>query len=254
MFRPTLLGFIGFALALSSSSCGTQDGDPHASVVPNACGQGKHIRDIADPKSGQNGQTVTVTCATNTFTDTFDETRDGKSKGTIYVQDIGSQAPFSGISLFSPSFIPANLHLSPGDVIDLTGQYVELDHIGAAIFSSGKIVQLAKPNGTFRYEFAAIQPVVVDVADLDDPVKGRQWENMLVTVKNITIGSNVQDDQKGRYTWNLDASRSGAVLENELYDMPKDIKINDKYSSITGLVTYFFELHLCPRSPADLVK
>ena len=224
-------------------------------MTPNACGQGKHIRDIADPKAGANGQTVTVTCATNTFTDTFDETRDGKSRGTIYVQDIGSQLPYSGISLYSPTFIPANLRLSPGDVVDLTGQYVELDHIGAAVFSVGKIVQLAKPMGTFRYEFAALQPVVVDEADLDDPVKGRQWENMLVTVKNVTIGSSVQDDQKGRLSWNLSASKSGAVLENELYDIQGDsIKNGDKFQSITGIVTYFFELHLCPRSDADLVR
>lgn len=236
-------------------SCGTRDGDPHSAVTPNPCGQGKRIRDFADPKAGANGQTVTVTCAANTFTDNFDETRDGKSRGTIYVQDVGSQQPYSGISLYSPTFIPANLRLSPGDVVDLTGQYVELDHIGAAIFSVGKVVQLAKPMGSFRYEFAATQPKVVDVLDLDDPVKGRQWENMLVTVKNVTIGSDLQDDQKGRFAWNLTASKSGAVLENELYDIKGDsIKKGDQFQSITGIVTYFFELHLCPRSDADLVR
>ena len=45
------------------------------------------------------------------------------------------------------------------------------------------------------------------------------------------------------------------TLTNELYPLlDTDIPAGTTLTSITGVVTYFFNLHLAPRSPADLVK
>ena len=64
------------------------------------------------------------------WVDDFDETHNGKSRGTIFVQDADIGAPYSGISLYSPTYVPANLRLAPGDVLDMNGQYVEQQTIG----------------------------------------------------------------------------------------------------------------------------
>jgi hypothetical protein len=49
--------------------------------------------------------------------------------------------------------------------------------------------------------------------------------------------------------------RNRATVTNELYDLkPTDAESNQSFASITGVVTYFFNLHIAPRSAADVVK
>ncbi|MDB4997679.1 MAG: hypothetical protein JWM74_5111 [Myxococcaceae bacterium] len=254
-----------FALApllvcgLFGLACGSAgDGDPPSTKGANPLGPGSRVREVADPKANKNGSEVSVTGAVTLFVDNFDETRDGKSRGTIYVQDVGSQEPYSGISLFSPAFIPADLRLAPGDVLDYFGQYVELKNIGTAVFDVGKVLpQLARPTGTFRYEYKTPEPRVIDIADLDDYDKGRRWMNMLVTVKDITIPDGLFDDGKGRSSAHLTndiTNRNAPTVTNELFDLQAPtIKAKTTYKSITGIVTWFFYFHIAPRSPADIV-
>jgi hypothetical protein len=202
---------------------------------------------------------VTVTGAAVVTIDTFDETHNGKSRGAVYVVDVGSTAPFSGISLFSPSFVPQDLRVAPGDVLDLTGQYQENTMIGSTtVFNDGDVLtQLAKPIATFRFESAAPAPVVIDVADLAVYAKGRKWMSMLVTVKNVTLMGDLTAEVKngqptGRVTGTLD---DGVIVTNELYNLkPGDVATGTHFASITGVVTFFFDLHLAPRSAADWVQ
>ena len=246
-------------LSIGSSllACGSRDGDAGSKPNPNPIGTGVHIRDVVDPAKNMNGATVNISGAVVLTIDTYDETQDGKSRGTVYVQDIGSQAPFSGTSLYSPAFVPSDLRVVPGDTLDLVGQYVTESAIGAAVFNPGEVLpQVSKPTATFRYEFKTPDPLEIDVNDLNDYNKGYQWENMLVTVKNVTL-CNGLDTSKGRTTGTIasDCTASGSVtMSNELMGLDANAyPPGTKLASLTGIATWFFSYHIAPRTPADIV-
>jgi hypothetical protein len=259
------------ALALLAS-CSAGSGDPHAVVTPDPLGQGLRIRDIANPslathpKPVQNpvggvlvNAPVTLTGATILWNDTFDETGDGKSRGTVYAQDIGPQdppVPYSGVGIFSPAYVPADLRIAPGDVLDFAGPYEELASIGTAKFPAGQVLsQLSKPVGTFRFEYKVPDPAVINVADLSDYTKGRQWLGMLVTVQNVTAGPGGTDTSGRRVTYPLGNTTNAAAISNELYDLKQTaFPAGTQFKSVTGIVTWFFSYHIAPRTPADLVQ
>lgn len=255
-------------------SCGSQDGDPPVNKgVPPAEGKDLRIRDISDPasdKKAQHLQVVAVSGVRVVAVDQNDETGDGRSRGTIYVQDLlpDPRVGYAGISLFAPEFIPGNLKVGPGDVLDMRGTYQENQNIGTnVVFAPGATLdQLARPVVTFRYEDKPAQPVLIDVNDLADYEKGRRWLNMLVKVENVEIQGALTEAASGRASVNLLPGEGGQVacdapfpkpptLTNELADLnPLEIRGKTPVRSITGIVTYFCNLHLSPRSIADVEK
>lgn len=250
------LGFAGAGLVLGSVACSSEDGDPPSHREPDPLGAGKRIREVVNPSLNVKGD-VTVTGAEVSYIDAFDETQDGKSRGTIYVQDVGSQEPYSGISLYNPSFVPSSLRVSPGDVLDLRGPYVQMQDIGTAHFPIGHLLpQLSTPIGTFRYETPMPAPVEINPNDLNDYDTGRKWLNMLVTIKNVTATDNPYFT-KGRRSvhFTSDTTLNGVTITNEFYDLQDaDIAKDTKFASVTGIVTWFFNYHVVPRSAGDLVK
>jgi len=248
------------ALAAAPGCNGGGDGDTHQpGPPPTPVGSGNRVRDVSNPDNqgpsrGVPGATVSVTGVTVVAVDTFDETRNGKSRGTIFVQDTGSTEPYSGIGLFAPTFVPGDLKVGPGDVLDLTGQYQENANIGTAVFPKGQVLpQISRPVSTFRFEAQPPTPREIDVADLNDYAKGRRWIGMLVTVKNVTLEADLSSSS-GRVSGPIfpGAPNNGPTITNELYDLGGFAK-GQKFKSITGVVTYFFNLHIAPRSREDLV-
>jgi hypothetical protein len=259
---------------LPALGCSTLTPDPESDASANPLGNGQRIADVQNPNSQSyqqalaqskastnSGVRVDLSSLVVTWVDTFDETRDGKSIGTVYVQDVGSQAPYAGMSVYQPNYVPAALRPLPGDVLDMVGPYQELSHIGAANFNPNTLPQLAKPVGTFRYEFRTNDPVVISLSDIDQGnyAKGRQWESMLVTVENVTIGAGTTDTKTGlRVTYPMgdgDASISGnaAAVSNELVDISStQFPAGTHFKSVTGLVTWFFSYHIAPRTLDDL--
>lgn len=262
-------------LAILALSCGSEGGDARSDGgVPPPAGRDRRIKDVSDPSrldhASYVNNTVSVSGATVLAVDSYDETGNGKSVGTIYVQDLGSGAPYSGTSLYAPTFIPGNLRVGPGDVLDLRGQYEENQSIGTATFALGAVLaQLAKPAATLRLELdKPPEPVDIDVKDLLDYASGRRWMNMLVRVKNVKLYGDVSLSNRasGRLSVNLTPKGSGAsacetpfpkppTLTNELFEAGVlEIKSGTTLASVTGIVTFFCNLHLSPRSPADIVQ
>lgn len=265
-------------------ACATQSNDePAPYAVPSPSGKADHIRDVVDPASPKHKhdkETIAVSGAAVVVVDTFDETQNGKSTGTIYVQDVGSSAPFSGISLFAPSFIPGNLRVGPGDVLQMTGQYQENPNIGTAKFAPGSLLsQISQPTATFMFETTPVTPTDIDLADLSSWDKGRRWIGMLVRVKNVRLRGNASDptggSTSGRVNFDIAEPPPGfknaceaefprpPSLTNELFDLATFLTPlsqdqafvqNPTFSSVTGVVTFFCNLHLSPRSSADLVR
>jgi hypothetical protein len=246
-------------MAVVALGCGTSSGDESRPSAGDPFGKGLRLRDVTNPGlDARPGPGATVRCSALSIVhvDTFDETKDGKSLGTIYLQDVGSQEPYSGIGTYGATFIPANLRVAPGDVLDFRGQYQENANIGTAKFPDGQFLpQLFRPTGTFRFEGMPVEPTVIDVNDLADYTKGRRWIGMLVTVKDVTVESLVTDE-KGRVSGRVlpSLTASTPAITNELYDLREGaFPAKTKFSSVTGIVTYFFSLHIAPRSSADLV-
>lgn len=248
-------------LILLGVACGSRssDNDLPTPPAPNAAGGGPHVSDISDPSKQTHAKAnanVSVTGVVVTYVDQFDETNDGKSRGTIYVQDLESHAPFAGIGLFAPTFVPASLVVGPGDVLDLTGQYQENATLGTTVtFPMGDVLtQLAHPTGTFRFEYKAPEPTSIDWHDLNAFATGRKWMGQLVTIKDVTLAAGVTVS-KGRASAPLTVAEAGAevpTLTNELVQLDAYPQ-GQKFKSVTGIITYFFNLHIAPRSKADLV-
>ena len=258
------------------AACGSESGDPPSPAgAPPAGGKGKRIRELADPTLPGHetivNTTQSVSGAVVIAVDTYDEQNDGKGTGDVYVEDIGAtkDTPYAGINLFAPSFSPGNLAVSPGDVLDMRGTYQENALIPSKppiVFPPGSLlVQLSQPNATFRYETTVPQPVDIDLADLADFQKGRRWIGMLVRVKNITALDDTFVATKGRATTDITPQPAAgfvfcgpnpaATLVNALYPTQSlNLKTGDKLKSVTGVVLFFCNLQLAPRSAADIEK
>ena len=260
-------------LALAGLSCASEssDGDPSAAKgVPAPGGKDLSIRQISDPTLPNHAryikQTQPVSGALVIAVDTYDETHNGKSIGTIFVQDIGSVAPYSGISLFAPAFNPGNLRVSAGDVLDLRGQYQETTAIATVTFAKGALLpQISTPVATFRYETHVPEPVDIDVNDLTDFAKGRRWLGMLVRVKDVTLKNDGVADANGRVAVSLHDPFPGggtrcdspfpkpATVVNSLFALDTlNLTATSKVKSVVGVVSFFCGIQLAPRSAADI--
>ncbi len=254
-------------LTLSLAAC-TLSGDPPAPYTPDPLGSGLRIAQVQNPSSPDYhvNESATLTSTVVTWLDTFDETHDGKSIGTLFIQDIGSTAPYAGIDVYEPNYVPASLTVLPGDVLDFVGPYQEAPNVGTATFDPGTFLpQLSKPVGTFRYQFVPPAPVVITAADLlgttPNFASARKWENMLVTINDVVIAAG--STSEGRVTYLMgDASgdsggsisASAVAISNEEYNLgPTDFPAGTHFKSVTGLVTWFFTFHVAPRTAADLV-
>jgi hypothetical protein len=255
------------ASVASLGACSTQANDEGLDAgTGDPLGSGLRIKQVMDPKSPDHPTSATasvnITGASFVWVDTFDETENGKSLGTVYLQDVGSSAPYSGASLYDPTYLPSNLKPAPGDVLDLTGEYDSETALGTATFPAGtSLIQISKPDVTFRFEYLVPPAALIDVNDLNDFNTGLQWSAMLVTVTNITLGSTLSNFG-GRATAYLTSTISGSAVEisNELFDLetwnsqqPVKLTQGQTVKSLTGIVTWFDQYHIAPRTGADIV-
>lgn len=257
------------ALLAFASSCDSERGDPPSpTVVPSPAGKDRRIHEIRNPESptkAAHHTQVAISGAVVVAVDRFDETNNGRSAGTVYVQDLGSKEPYSGISLFNPSFIPGNLRVGAGDALDLRGEFQENQNLPITFAPGAFLVQLSNAIGTFRFDARVPDPVEIDIKDLEDYATGGQWLNMLVTVKGVTITSDAFGGS-GRRSYSLmpEVTQGGAdcdaafpkvpTLTNELTDLePLQLKKDTVIKSLTGVVTFFCNLHIAPRNAHDVV-
>jgi hypothetical protein len=207
----------------------------------------------------------TVSSTVVTWLDTFDETKDGKSKGTLYIQDLGTPHPYGGIGNYETNFIPASLNALPGDVLDFVGPYQESSSIGSAMFNKGTYLpQLYKPIGTFRYEDPTqIVPADISVQDLEENgaspdsafPSSRKWMGMLVRLTDVTLGTGSEVSLRVTYPIaNADGGYplGSPTITNELFDLQAtQFKPGTVFKHITGIVTWFYTFQIAPRTLAD---
>jgi hypothetical protein len=277
-----LFGRLAFPLALTAlAACGGQPVDHAADAgPPTALGSANRIRDVMNPQGSAHPSQLTAHVSfsgtTYLFVDSFDETHDGKSIGTVYMQDVppsGSPPPpYSGVALYKPTYVPTNLVPQPGDVLDFNGTYTASASLGTATFPTGTfLIQIDSPILTPRFEYQLPPPAVIQVSDLEEGgatvnaaeyQKGQQWVGMLVQIQNITFPDGLAV-ASGRATIHItsDTSQNGPSISNELFDLVSwnnsfsspPLAQNNSIKSVTGIVTWFYGYHVAPRSAADIV-
>lgn len=263
----------GLVAALPGCS-GGGFGDLPSKPLANEFGDGSRLCDVVGPGTAWEDpgdkmsmhcmnvppdHQVYVTGVTVVAIDRFDETG-SKATGNYYIQDTSCGGkPFSGVTVFGPSFSPPDLRLAQGDVVDVLGSITEF--LGPSSGNFGQCRSLPEVSGTLTFRFDSVgdpAPVVVPVADLKSYDTARQYLGMLVKVENLTI-ANDGKPSGGRYSADIDVGGGVAQADvpkitNELYDMQKEgptLSAMTMFKSVTGVVTYFYGFHLSPRSLAD---
>jgi hypothetical protein len=259
-----VLALWGLSSALGCSDGGRGDSVP--SRLADIAGDGERLAKLNDPANPRppEGRDLSVTGVTVIAVDGYDETRDGSSSGNLYAQDLdGTPAPYSGITVFGPSFSPPALRVAPGDVVDAFGRYVEFPGPSSSPFNPGETLpELVGPTLSLRFEGDLPAPLVIDVKELANYATGRRYIGMLVRVEGVTLSDDPFTSSSGRYSVSFDVGpgvelRAIPKLSNALFDLAasgKPLARGARFASITGVVQYFYNFSIAPRSAEDLAQ
>jgi hypothetical protein len=200
---------------------------------------------------------VFVTGVTVNAIDTYDETGSG-SVGNYYVQDSLNPGAYAGVNVFAPTFTPPDLRLAAGDVTDILGVFSEFKGPSTFLFTDCKTLPEIRGTMSFRFENGPLVPKTIPLADLKSYQTARQWLGMLVRVENVTLNQS-STDSKNRLSAQINvgggvSATDVPTITNELYDIGGEgPSIGDgmKFKAISGVVTFFVNFHIAPRSKAD---
>lgn len=202
-----------------------------------------------------------------TAIDAYDETRSGRV-GTLWAQEVsaagdatdrfapcpllpGAGGRVCAISMFSPSFSPTGYRPAVGDLVDVTGgAYNEFTCATCgAPFAEGNFLPQVASAVLVR---AGVAPPVEPVAVTLDEILAhyRALMGVLVTVENVTAAT----DPDARFGEMIIAgpARTGLSLAPQLTPIP-GARAGTRWDRVTGVVTYFYNPKLLPRSPGDLI-
>ncbi|MEZ4227022.1 MAG: hypothetical protein R3B13_39150 [Polyangiaceae bacterium] len=254
--------------ALAATACGEgEPGDLALAPKPKGdiLGDGLRLSQINDPSLPRpvDGSEVNVTGISVLAVDSFDETGDGASVGNIYAQDLpiqGAPPPYGGITLFGSSFNPPTLRVAPGDVVDVRGAYEEFPGPPSSLFDPGETLpEIVSGALRLRFEHVVPEPITIPLSDLASYATGRKWIGMLVRVENVSAQSDGFKSSSGRFSVRLDvpgtADSDLPTINNALNDIesaPVSFAAGTKYASVVGVVQYFFNFAIGPRSAADI--
>jgi hypothetical protein len=219
-----------------NSSCGPTD------VCPKTC-----------PTLSAKGVVVTGI-------DQFDETGDGKSIGNIYVQDPKQDGakgtPYSGLTLFQTQLVPSDLPLQPGDGVDISGEYQPFPGPGTTLFPV-TLPEMVKGSLTLSSEARPPEPVDITLDDLKDQKAGMAYVGRLVRMKNVVIsGAFTIPRHEAPIDGTTSATGAVAVMAAQFFyvDDPKGFGATNgsHYTAVVGVLNYFFNFKLCPRTPEDI--
>jgi hypothetical protein len=260
------------ALAALTGACsGGGGGDLPTKPLANAYGACSRLAQILGPADWQDPKDemsshcappldspVCISGVTVVAIDRFDETSKG-AVGNYYVEDTEKDADYSGVTVFAPAFSPPDLRLAEGDVVDIVGNSTEF--LGPSAGKFGQCRTLPELSGTLSFRFDGNQPLapkVIPVTDLKTYDTARKHLGKLVRIENVKLaGAGVNSG--GRFTADLDVGGGIPVadvprISNELFDIEHQgpaLVEGRTFSSITGVITYFYGFKIAPRSADD---
>jgi hypothetical protein len=273
-FIPRITAAAAVIPALLLVACGSPEGsvgdppsEPHAALL----GDCARIADLVgeatwlEPNNTDSigckpplDQRVCVSGVTVVAIDKHDETGGG-AVGNYYVQDTRKEPlPYSGMTVFDPSFSPPDLRLAPGDVADALGTLTEFLGPSSGRFGGCRTLPEISGAMTLRFEGGSVPPTTIELSELFTYEGARKYLGMLVRLEDVVIGDD-PTTSGGRYTAPLKvdvAIPADAIpkLSNELFALETvGLGKSQTFKSITGVITYFYGFKVAPRSAEDLV-
>jgi hypothetical protein len=249
---------VAVVLAALVSACSSGGGDLNELYVrPQTLGN--PIAKAAAPESRlPDGETLRARGVVVIAVDTYDDSKDGRGVGDVFVQDpvqTGPKGtPWSGLRLFRPTREPADLVLVPGQGVDLVGDFQTFAGPPANPFPEG----LAVPQAAFAtlkltYEGRAPEPIDLAIEDLDDPQLALQYASRLVRFKNVPIVGGFGGSRPEAAIYTPDRR---FVLAAKFFPIHETAGLvvapGTTLKSVTGVLDYFYNFKLCPRSIADV--
>jgi hypothetical protein len=162
----------------------------------------------------------------------------------FYVQDVGG-GEWSGVFVFTQpaetaagSPDPAAVSVSIGDVLNLSGTSVEF-------FGQTQLVLAEAGDLTVVGTGASVAVTALDAT----PSDWEPYEGVLVSMTDVTI-TDVPDPLEDEHAPVTD---KGLSVADQLMEI--SMSEGDFFTSITGIVTYLWDLYrIAPRSAADIVE
>jgi hypothetical protein len=247
-----------WALVLGLVACSSGGGDLNTLVQkPKLLGNPIAEQSAPGPNRLKDNQTITARGVVVIGIDSYDDSGQG-AVGDIYVQDPVQNGPkgtpFSGLRLYRPTKNPPDLELAPGQGVDLVGTFVAFAGPPTSPFDPGVLVpQASNAALTLTYEGRAPEPVDITYDDIKDPIAGMQYASRLVRFRDVIMTS---DFKGARPEATIYDTSGDFVLSSKMYPVHLDKTVNGKsgvkLKSVTGVLDYFFNFKLCPRSRADI--
>jgi hypothetical protein len=255
MRKLSLLALIlGFAACRDSAG----GGDDQPTIDSSTGGSDVKIQDIQN-EAMTSGTAVSIKGVVVTAIDNY-----GGKTGDFWIQE-PEGGEFSGLHVFGAP-LDQVAALTVGDIIDISGaekdefQYMDFDP-GYGITElkplSGGMMTITKTGMTM-----VLQPQLVDarmIGGLQDYVarhaEWEKWEGVLIKIENVTatsdsacVGTACNDDTLNKFDVTGDV-----VVESALSAIPDPAVVEgDCLGSVTGVLDYFFDYLLLPRSTNEI--
>jgi hypothetical protein len=186
----------------------------------------------------------------------------GSRTGTFYVAEPTGPREYSGVAVFgAPVSQLADIRV--GDLVDIEGAIKDEFVYGDAASFGPSLTQLRAPQGgTFSVEKVGTgtvpEPVAIDPVELgaitpEEAMKAawEPWEGVLIKATNTLVTSGLRqigDDVTLKEFQIATTTR----VDSGLTELPA-VEIGSCYTSITGIVDYFYDFKIVPRQAADIV-
>lgn len=216
------------------------------------------IQDIQTPPGLALGTIVDVEDVVVTAIDGY-----GTRTGSFWVQDPAG-GEYSGVMIFTTN-TSAVADLAVGDLVTIRG--AETDEFalsGEGGDDSGRtLTELADPEGgDMEIEKTGTAPLpapsVVDPTllggdDAASDAENEKWEGVLIQFANVAVVSAPRGVSSTDPTLTEMRVTGPYRVGSSLVELPETIVLDTCYATLTGVVDYFFDYRLLPRTAADLV-
>lgn len=249
-------------LVLALAACRDSNNSGDDTPTPDAAGGGDVTIQEVQNDAMTPGTKVTLKGVVVTAIDNF-----GMRTGDFWVQEPGG-GPYSGVQVYGAP-IDQVAALAVGDVVDISG--AQKEEFALSSDTSGNTLTELEPatGGTLTVTKTGatmtITPDVVDalaIGQMTDfmarHAEWEKWEGVVVTLNNVAAMSNPEcitsmgncnDTTYERFDVTGDIQ-----VQSALAAMPSSPEVarGDCFSAVTGIVTYFFDYQILPRTTAEI--
>jgi len=202
------------------------------------------VQDPSHQHFVQDGDEVVLTSKVVTAVDKY-----GSRTGSFWISEANGGA-WSGVQVYNTDTTSAWWgELRVGDLVTVHGRKMEYSYLDPQTndpLFDDPLTEIVEASVTRLGSGTPLTPTEIPAADLASVATGEKWEGVLVRLTNVRVSTVRERD--GRLEVNLFGSTKA---QDDLFDLTS---VNEGVciSRLTGVVTYFFNYYLMPRSASDI--